>query len=151
MSKTTKTPGYVSFCQSIAADLRAAGIGLAPQATVEHGLEGNKGWVCFRRIDTQQAIYVSRTDAKLTVHTTLPVDPATPGYVTPPSKPNGKIAAHFAADLDLIKRHLIPLFVGNTPPLRANRTPVRGTASGTASSLARVGTMDDLTAGLPID
>lgn len=143
MSIAAKTPSYVSFCQSIAADLRALGVDLRPQAIVIDGVEGNKGWACFQHAATEQKIYVSRTDAKLAIHTTLDLDPSTPGYIAPPAKPNGKIAAHYEADLAKVRAHLIPLFAGQGDRLRANRAPASRVASAqaepTASELAALG------------
>lgn len=144
MSTTTKTPGYVSFCQSILADLRAAGIQLKDQPTVIDGLGGNKNWVCFQRIDNEQKFYVSRTDAKLVIHTTLKLDPQTPGYVDPKGKNPGKIESFFEGDLAKVRAHLLPLFVGTADRLRANKAP----ASRTASPAIAVGTEADLVAGL---
>lgn len=139
----TATPAYVQICHAIASDLADAGIQLVPQGTVIDGIPGNMGWACFQRVDGGQKIYVERRGR--IIHTTLSVDPATPGFVDHNGKAPGKIASYFAADIDLVRAHLVPLFVGNAAPLRAAKAPTRRVTSqpvsGTASQATPVGSL----------
>ena len=138
-----QTPAYVSLATTISTELRALGIEPVSQKKTIDGFQGNEGWVCWQHPKTEQKIYLSRTKAgKGIIHTTLNVDPSTPGYL--PYKPNGKIAAHFEADAEKVIAHLLPLFAGTQDKLRASRTPVRG-ASQAASSPEPQVTLHSLT------
>lgn len=122
MTTTSKTPAYVALCVSIASAIEEAGIALRSQSEEIDGIPGNKGWACFEREDNGHKLYVSRAlKGEGIVHTTVELDPATPGFVDHMGKAEGKIAAWFKADQELVLRHLVPAFVGVSEPLRANR------------------------------
>lgn len=122
---TVTTPAYVVLCNSISEALAVAGIELKEQETVIDGVGGNANWACFERLDSGHKLYVQRSPGKGVVHTTVEVDPTLPGYIDPRGKAPGKISAYFEADMEKVTRHLVPLFVAASEPLRANRMPVR--------------------------
>lgn len=117
------TPAYVALCGAIGAALEEAGVALKAQANEIDGVQGNMGWACFERQDNGHKVYVRRAaDLKgCIVHTTVELDPATPGFVDHMGKAEGKIAAWFQPDEELVLRHLVPAFVDVSEPLRANR------------------------------
>ena len=131
-TNTAQIPAYVSLAAKISEELRSLGITVKEQKKTIDGFQGNEGWVCWQHPTTEQKIYLSRTKAgKGIIHTTLSVDPSTPGYKAP--KENGKVAAHFEADIDLVRAHLLPLFAGTKEALRAAKRPASRAASAPAA------------------
>lgn len=126
----SQTPAYAQLCNAILADLRDAGVELKPCETVIDGIPGNRGWAKFERLDGQK-IYVRRSDADGIIHTSFEVPESTPGHVSHLSptgrdrRPTNVIRSFFKADAELVRRHLIPLFLraSGTPGTRLVRAP----------------------------
>jgi hypothetical protein len=157
-TKNVTVPAYVALAQKITAALRDLGVPLTEQKLVVDGCPGNKGWAAWQSQVTGHKIYLERRPSGTgIIHTTIAVDPATPGYVDPAGKAPGKIEAFFAASEAEVLGHLVPLFAGTAEPLRADRRPASKAASAPAPRVgsmadvevpeaARVGSMADLTA-----
>lgn len=129
-TNSAQIPAYVSLATKISQELRAMGIELVAQRETLDGFQGNKGWVCWQHAGTQQKIYLSRTKAgQGIIHTSLRVDPSTPGYIDPKGKAPGKIESFFKADAELVAAHLLPLFAGTKDALRATRRAASSPAS----------------------
>lgn len=109
MSTKTETPTYVTFCQALIAECRAQG--LQPvTAPTETGLPQNKGYAFLRFSDDGAALIVPKSATRmgsLDSHVDLS---GTDGYI-PLTKPNGKVACHFAPDVAKVAK-VLARFVG---------------------------------------
>ncbi len=88
-TSTKTTPAYLAFVAALQARTDIQATELA-------------GYICFQHPVSQHKVYVPKSVKTVKpVHTTLPLDSSTPGYISLP-KSNGKIHCMMVPDLELV-------------------------------------------------
>jgi len=104
-------PMYVQFAAALRARAEELGLQFESAAT-ETGFPQNDGYFFVRTGPSAAAMIVPKGKGRMAnVHLHIPLDPTTEGYVALPKK-NGRVLCHFAADLDLIAKHVLPALPG---------------------------------------
>lgn len=123
-AKPPVEPTYVALARRISVELEGYGIKLKDQPVEIDGVPGNKGWACWEHAETGHKIYLSRSKLGTgAIHTTLKVNPRTPGYIDPKGKAPGKIESFFLARENEVLAYLLPLFAETTEALRGRAIP----------------------------
>lgn len=120
MSQNTAV--YKSFVQALKAKFEEAKAPIVVTDGTDTGLPENKGWVRFESTVNGHKLYVPKSELRMgQCETTCPVAMRNGGRPLP--KFNGKIAARFVPDVDLIASTVIPLMADPAERLPANAAP----------------------------
>ncbi len=153
MSTTSNVaPLFVQFAQAIRAEISRQGLPEPTHAETPTGFPENDGYffVEWGTHGAAPALIVPKSKTRMgNLHSHVDLS-GVPGFIALPKR-NGRVVCHFEPDVSKVSKALHS-FVGASK--RPIAPPVRGlsTASPTASQATpdavRVGTIDDLTAGL---